>query len=253
MKYTINKLAKLAGISTRTLRYYDERGLLSPERVSSNGYRIYGQKEIDKLQHILFYRELGLPLEEIKQIVTSEDFDITHALHAHLSALLAKRNQLDALITNVEKTLSSVKGEITMSDKEKFDGFGKKLVADNEKKYGEEIRKQYGDDAVETSHAKIKGMTKEKYAEVEALSDQVNEALKLAFEQGNPAGALAQSACDLHKEWLCYFWDSYTKDAHIGVAEMYVADERFTAYYDKIAVGCAAFLRDAILIYCNQT
>ena len=251
MEYTINKLAKLAGISTRSLRYYDEIGLLSPSRSSSNRYRIYGQKEIDRLQHILFYRELGLPLEEIKQIISSEDFDITDTLHAHLSALLAKRNQLDTLITNVQKTLSSAKGEIMMSNEEKFEGFGEQLVEANEKKYGEEIRAKYGDDAVRSANAKIKGMSKKQYAEVEALSAEVNEALRVAFESGDPAGELAQKACTLHKEWLCYFWDGYTKEAHVGVAQMYVDDPRFMAYYDRIAIGCAVFLRDAVQIYCE--
>jgi DNA-binding transcriptional MerR regulator len=251
MEYTINKLAKIAGISTRTLRYYDELGILSPSRSSSNGYRIYGQKEIDKLQHILFYRELGFPLEDIKQIIFSENFNVTDALHAHLSALLTKRNQLDALITNVEKTLLSVKGEITMNDKEKFKGFGKQLIDKNEKKYGEEIRKKYGDDVINASNAKIKGMTKEQYAEIEALSSKLNETLKEAFKQGDPASELAQKACELHKKWLCYFGDNYSKEAHIGIGQMYVEDPRFTAYYDKIKVGCAAFLRDAILIFCS--
>jgi len=251
MEYTINKLAKLAGISTRTLRYYDELGLLSPNRLSSNGYRIYGQKEINKLQHILFYRELCLPLEEIKQIISNEDFNITDALHAHLSALLAKRNQLDTLITNVQKTLLSTKGEITMTNKEKFKGFTQQLIDDNEAKYGEEIREKYSSEVVDAANTKIKGITKADYAQVEALSADVNEALRVAFEQGDPASELAQKACELHKEWLCYFWDSYTKEAHIGVAQMYVDDPRFTAYYDKIADGCAKFLRDAVLVYCR--
>jgi len=251
MEYTINKLAKLAGISTRTLRYYDEINLLSPNRLSSNGYRIYGQKEIDKLQLILFYRELGLPLQEIKQIITDTDFNITDALHAHLSALLAKRNQLDTLITNVQKTILSTKGEVKMTNKEKFNGFTQQLIDDNEAKYGEEIREKYSDEVVDASNSKIKGMTKEDYAQVEALSEEVNEALRIAFLQGDPTNELAQKACELHKEWLCYFWDSYTKEAHIGVAQMYVDDPRFAAYYDKIAVGCAKFLRDAVLVYCG--
>ena len=251
MEYTINKLAKLAGISTRTLRYYDEINLLSPNRLSSNGYRIYGQKEIDKLQHILFYRELGLSLQEIKQIISDTDFNITDALHAHLSALLAKRNQLDTLIINVQKTILSTKGEVKMTNKEKFNGFAQQLIDDNEAKYGEEIREKYSNDMIDASNAKIKGMTKEDYTKVEALSAEVNEALRIAFNQGDPTSELAQKACNLHKEWLCYFWDSYTKEAHIGVAQMYVDDPRFTAYYDKIAVGCAKFLRDAVLIYCS--
>ena len=140
MEYTINKLAKLAGVSTRTLRYYDEFGLLSPARVSSNGYRIYGQKEVDQLQQILFYRELDVPLEEIRRILASADFDGLSALQSHLAALLARQKQLDLLIANVEKTIKGMKGEAIMSDQEKFEGFLKKLVDDNEEQYGEEIR-----------------------------------------------------------------------------------------------------------------
>ena len=251
MEYTINKLAKLAGISTRTLRYYDEIGLLSPVRLSSNGYRIYGQKEVNRLQQVLFYRELEIPLEEIKNIMLSKDFDSMVALQSHLTALIAKRKKLDLLIANVEKSIMAEKGEIIMSDKEKFDGFIEKLVDDNEEKYGEEVRKKYGDDVVNRSNAKVKGMTKEQYVEVEALSLELNNTLKAAFEQGDPAGELAQKTCELHKKWLCYFWDGYTKEAHIGVAQMYVDDPRFTDYYDKVAVGCAKFLHDAVLIYCK--
>lgn len=251
MEYTINKLAKLAGVSTRTLRYYDELGLLSPARMSSNGYRIYGKKEVDRLQQILFYRELGVPLDEINKIISSSDYDGTSALQTHLTALLARREQLDLLIANVEKTIRATKGEIIMSDKEKFDGFIQKLVDDNERQYGEEIREKYSDDVIDRSNAKVKGMTKEQYAETESLSREFNETLKAAFEQGDPASELAQKACELHKKWLCYFWDHYSKEAHIGVTQMYVDDPRFTANYDKIAVGCAAFLRDAVLIYCK--
>lgn len=138
-----------------------------------------------------------------------------------------------------------------MSDKEKFEGFMQKLVDDNEKQYGEEIRTKYGDDVVDRSNAKVSGMSKEQYDQVEKLSAEVNEALKAAFHQGDPASELAQKACELHKRWLCYYWDHYSKEAHIGLAQMYVEDPRFTAYYDKIAVGCAEFLRDAILIYCK--
>lgn len=252
MHYTINELAKLAGISTRTLRYYDEIGLLSPARMSSNKYRIYEQEDVDRLQQILFYRELGVSLKEIKKILSSEYFDRLAALEDHLSALLVKRKQLDLLIANVEKTIKAAKGEIVMSDQEKFEGFIKKLVEDNEQQYGKEARAKYGDDAVDRSNAKLMGMSKEQYAELEKLTVELNETLKAAFEQGDPASELAQKACELHKKWLCYFWDDYSKEAHISLAQLYVEDPRFTAYYDKIAVGCAAFLRDAVLIYCNK-
>lgn len=251
MEYTINRLANLAGVTTRTLRYYDTLGLLSPARISSNGYRIYGQKEVDRLQQILFYRELGVALEEVKKMLSSKEFDGQAALEIHLLQLLAKREQLNLLIANVEKTIKAAKGETMMSDQEKFDGFIQKLVQDNEQRYGKEIRAKYGDDVVNLSNDKIKGLSKAQYSEVEKLSDEVNATLKSAFEQGDPASALAQKACALHKEWLCYFWQNYSKKAHIGVAQMYVDDPRFTAYYDKISPGCAAFLRDAVLIYCQ--
>ena len=138
-----------------------------------------------------------------------------------------------------------------MSNKEKFAGFATKLVEDNELKYGAEIRAKYGDAAVEKSSAKVKAMTEEQYKEVERLSEEFNIALKQAFEAGDPTSALAQKACKLHKDWLCCFWDDYSKETHIGIAEMYVSDPRFAAYYDKIAPGCAVFLRDALLVFCG--
>ena len=251
MEYTINKLAKLSGITTRTLRHYDQIGLLTPTRSSSNGYRIYGEKEVDKLQHILFYRELGLPLEDIKQLLASASFSENETLQTHLKALQAKRAQLDVLITNVEKTILTKKGELTMTNEEKFKGFIAKLIDENEQKYGEELSKTYGDDAIDASYAKMAGMSQADYDAVTALEQELNDTLRMAFEQGDPASELGQKVAELHKKWLCYYWKDYKEAAHIGLAEMYVADERFTAHYDKIAVGCAVFLRDAIVIYCK--
>jgi hypothetical protein len=145
-----------------------------------------------------------------------------------------------------------MKGETTMSDSEKFEGFKQNLIDENEKKYGEEVRAKYGSEVVDRSNAKVKGMTKEQYAEVERLSQEVNDTLKAAFEQGDPSGVLAQKACELHNNWLCYFWDGYSKEAHLNVTQMYVDDPRFTEYYDKIAPGCAVFLRDAVKVYCGE-
>ena len=126
-----------------------------------------------------------------------------------------------------------------------------KLVDDNERQYGEEAREKYGDESVSRSNAKVLNMSKEQYTELEKLTSDLNGTLKAAFEQGDPAGELAQKACVLHKKWLCFYWDAYSKEAHIGVTQMYVDDSRFTAYYDKIAPGCAVFLRDAVAIYCK--
>lgn len=249
MEYTVQKLGRIAGISTRTLRYYDEIGLLKPLRISSSGYRIYGQEQVDKLQQILFYRELGVNLESIRDIVNNPHFDSTKALLEHREKLLEKTKQLNLLILNIDKTIAVMEGSIAMSDKEKFEGFKQKLVDDNEEKYGKEIREKYGEDTVKKSNQKLMRMTKEQYDEVTALAESVKTTLAEAFLTGDPAGELAQKAADLHRKWLCYYWDSYSKEAHAGLAQMYVDDERFTAYYDEKQTGTAEFLRDAILIY----
>ena len=249
MESTVQNLGKLAGISTRTLRYYDEIGILKPARINSSGYRIYGQGEVDRLQQILFYRELGVSLDNIKKIVTAPSFDGAQALREHREKLLEKRAQLNLLIANVEKTIALTEGRIDMSDQEKFEGFKQKMIDDNEKKYGVEARGKYGNDAVEKSNAKVKNMTQEQYQEVTALEQQVRETLAQAFATGDPAGELAQKAADLHKQWLTYYWSEYSKEAHAGLAQMYVDDERFKAYYDKDQPGTAEFLRDAIQIY----
>ncbi len=249
MEYTVQKLAKIAGVSARTLRYYDEIDILKPARINSSGYRIYGQAEVDRLQQILFYRELGVSLESIKNIVTSPSFDGAIALKDHREKLLEKRKQLDLLINNVEKTIALTEGRIHMSDKEKFEGFKKAMIDENEKKYGKEIREKYGEDAVEKSNAKVMNMTQEEHDAVTNLANEVQMTLAQAFATGDPASELAQKAADLHKKWLCFYWKEYSKEAHANLAQMYVDDERFTAYYDKEQPGTAEFLRDAIHIY----
>jgi DNA-binding transcriptional MerR regulator len=249
MEYTVQKLGSLAGVSTRTLRYYDEIGILKPARINSSGYRIYGQTEVDRLQQILFYRELGVSLESIKDIVTAPSFDGAQALKEHRKKLLEKKEQLELLIKNVDKTIALTEGRMKMSNKEKFEGFKKKMVDENEEKYGKEIRKKYGNDKVEKSNAKLMNMTEEEHERVTKLAEEVQETLALAFATGDPAGELAQKAADLHKQWLCFYWTEYSKEAHAGIGQMYVDDERFTAYYDKDQPGTAEFLRDAILIY----
>lgn len=254
MEYTVHKLAQISKISTRTLRYYDSIGLLNPARVSSSGYRIYGKAQVDTLQQILFYRELGFGLDEIKQMLTSVDFDQQKAMESHLAALLQKKNQVETLITNVKQTIETLKGEAVMSDREKFEGFKQKLIEDNEKEYGKEVRKKYGDDTVDASNAKLRDMTEGQYKEAQELSEKLNETIRDAFLTGDPASDKAMEACALHKQWLQMYWPdgTYSKQAHRGLAEMYVADERFKAYYEKIAPGCTEFLRDAIGIYCSE-
>ena len=251
MDYTVGTLSALAGVSTRTLRYYDKIGLLKPETKSSSGYRVYGQAQVDRLQQILFYRELGVELSMIARILNTPSFEQSEALEAHLIALSERRERLDALIATVKKTMAARKGETTMTNEEKFTAFKQNIIDENERKYGAEVRARYGDQSVDDANAKLSAMTEECYESTDALAKAVNDAIRAAFETGDAEGELAKKACALHKEWLMRYWSDYSPEAHIGLAQMYVDDPRFTAYYDAIAPGCARFLLAAITAFCK--
>jgi DNA-binding transcriptional MerR regulator len=184
MRDKANDLAKLSGVSTRTLRYYDQIGLLTPVKLENNGYRLYGQSEVDKLQQILFYRELGFALQKIKTIVNKPGFAPERFLECHLVVLQSERESMDALIANGRNTII--------------------------------------------------------------------EKLATALAKRDPACEAAQEAAKLHREWLNMFWkdSTHSKQTHLALAEMYVSDARFTAFYDeKLGPGAAQMLRDAIAIY----
>ena len=253
MEYSIRQMSKLSGVSTRTLRYYHEIGLLTPARINSSGYRIYGSEQADLLQQILFYRELEFPLDAIRKILSSGDFDPARALRAHRSLLIQKRKKLDALIETVDNTLRAEKGRIPMRDEEKFEGFKETLIRENEEKYGSELRARYGNEAVEASNRKVKGLSQAQYEEAEALAKKVIELFLAAFETGDPASPEAREAAECHRRWLSFYWPEYSGEKHAGLAQMYVDDPRFTAYYDQYRPGLTVFLRDAILAYTGQS
>ncbi|SOC41916.1 MerR family transcriptional regulator [Ureibacillus acetophenoni] len=249
MEYTISKLAKLANVSARTLRYYDEINLLKPARINSSGYRIYGQIEVDRLQQILFFRELDVELDTIISIMNNPEFDKTKALQTHLSKLEEKKSRLEKLISTVENTIAHEKGEILMSNEQKFEAFKDKLISENEEKYGEEIREKYGEKTVEESNKIFKNMSQEKYDVMVKLGEEVLELLTKALETGDPTSTIAQEVALKHKQWLTFTWPSYSKEAHRGLADMYVADERFKAYYEKCGDGATEFLKEAIYTF----
>ena len=252
MEYTVKQLAEIAGISARTLRHYDKIGLLKPARINSSGYRIYTSNEVDLLQQILFFRALDIPLKKINKIIDDDTFDNLSALKEHKISLQKKQYQLKVLIDTLDKTIISTEKGIIMNDKDKFEGFKEKLIDDNEKRYGKEVRAKYGDDVVNRSNSKVRGMSQDQMKHADALAAEIIETLKDAFSTGDPSSDIAQRAVMLHKEWLECYWPTYSKEAHAGVAQMYVDDERFAAYYDAAQPGTAKFLRDAVMIYVNR-
>lgn len=250
MEYTIKKIAQLSGISTRTLRYYDEIDLLKPARINSSGYRIYGKKEVDRLQQILFYRSLELKLEQIKTILDQPDFSFQQALEEHQQALLDKRQQIDLLLATVEQTLRYHKGEQTMSDKEKFTAFKQQKLAENELTYGTEIVEKYGEETVQHANRKWLSLTSEKFELMQQAETQLIAALKQVSETSDLDSEAAKQIYEAHKTWLGFSWPTYSADAHKGLVDMYVADERFADYYDsKAGTAVTQLLHDAVYHY----
>jgi len=232
----VKELADLVGISVRTLHYYDEIGLLSPEEITDAGYRLYSNDNLEMLQQILFFRELGMPLKEIKQMISSSSFDKQDALKQHQKMLLEKRSQLDKLIKTVEKSIKHMKGEIEMTNKEKFEGFDF-----SQNPYEEEARKLWGDKAVDESKAKVAGISKDAQKVVSEIY------LKLAsIRNDSPKSEEAQEAI---KEWydcLNNNFGTYSLDAFKGLGQMYVDDQRFTKNIDQYGEGLAKFMCDAM-------
>lgn len=252
MEYSIKELSALAGVSARTLRYYDEIGLLKPSRVSEAGYRFYREHEVAILQQILFYRERGFELKQIKNIIYKADFDIIKAMEEHLLELENQKNHTELLIQTVKKTLRFMKGECNMSNHEKFQAFNEKTVMENEAAYGAEVREKYGSYALEASNRKILDMSEEEWKEFQELETEILTRLEEAVKSNTaPESEEAGKIVELHKKWLCMVWNKYNVQAHKGVAIMYVADERFTAYYDRNVQGCAKLLNDAVQHWVN--
>ena len=247
MDYGIKELSQLAGVSARTLRYYDEIGLLKPSRVTEAGYRYYGPNEVALLQQILFYRERGFELKTIQRVLYDKDFDMLKAMEEHLRALEDRRAETEALIATVKKTIQHMKGDHAMSDKEKFQALKDKMVRENEEKFGPEARQKYGDGQVDAANRTMMGLTEEQFARWQEMDGEILRRLEAGVRDGIRADSeAAKQIALLHKEWLSFALPNYSVPMHKGIAAMYIADERFTAYYDRNTPGCAQLLHDAV-------
>lgn len=253
MEYSIRELSELAGVSARTLRYYDSIGILKPLYTNDAGYRYYGENEVALLQQILFYRERGFDLKRIRDILYQRDFDILHALEEHLLELEKQKEHMDSLIRTVKQTILQRKGECNMSDAEKFEVFKERIVKENEERYGAEVREKYGDEEMDASNRKLRGMTEADWERFQNLGEEIRERLKEAVLKGvTPESEEAKRIVILHKEWLGKTWKEYSQEAHKAIANMYICDERFRLYYDKEVEGCAVLLEQAVRYWVDK-
>ncbi|BDG34274.1 MerR family transcriptional regulator [Saccharococcus caldoxylosilyticus] len=246
MAMRVKEVADLVGISVRTLHYYDEIGLLTPEKTTESGYRLYTDDDLEELQQILFFKELGFPLKKIKEIINNPSFDRHKALVLQRKMLLEKRRQLDKMIATIDKTIQHMKGEIQMTNKEKFEGFDFR-----HNPYEQEARELWGDEAVDKANAKIGSMSK---AEQEAMVRAMNSIYKklAALRHGSPESEEAQAAIKEWYDFLNHNFGNYSLEAFKGLGQMYVDDERFTKNIDQFGEGLAKFMRDAMAVFADQ-
>ncbi|MEW5831040.1 MAG: MerR family transcriptional regulator [Chloroflexota bacterium] len=241
--YTVKQLSNLAGVTPRTLHHYDEIGLLKPSSVGDNGYRYYGEENLIQLQQILFYRELGLGLDEIKRILHRPDFDVLAALQEHRQALGQKVERLNRLIETVDDTILYLKGDIPMDTKQIFGGFTEEEI----EQYAEEAGQMYDPDTVRESYRKWKSYPAEEKQRILDEGGQVYTDMVAVMDKG-PASPEAQACVERWRAHMDYFWTPDLEQL-LALAGGYVDDPRFRATFDKIHPELAAFIKDAVGVY----
>lgn len=243
---TVKEFAALTGVSIRTLHYYDEIRLLRPASVTDSGYRLYGQQELERLQQILFLRELRFSLKEIAQILDDPTFDKRQALHQHRQLLLLQRQRLDELIRLADNTL---KGGSQMN----FDLLKHDPAREMQEEYANEVRQRWGNtEAYAESQRKTAGYQKSDWQNLlsgmESIFDRFAD---LAREGADPASTEAQELVENWRDYISENMYTCTPEILHGLGQMYVCDERFTKNLDRHGEGCAQFMSRAIEIYCK--
>ena len=246
--YSVHELADLSGVSVRTLHHYDKIGLLVPGR-AKNGYRLYGPKEVARLQLILLYRACGIELSRIGQLLDGSAGNEQAVLEEQLVLLTERRRQLDQTIANVRRTLDHVQKEQTMDDRERFEGLKRETINHNEQTFGKEARQRHGEAAVDAANEALLAMDEQTWNDMNALEGRILELLRAAQTTGDVTGEAARALVSAHARWLQMHWGAgaYNAEAHRGLADGYLHDDRFVAYYDNACgAGATQFLRDAI-------
>jgi DNA-binding transcriptional MerR regulator len=243
---TIKALSKLAGITPRTLHYYDQIGLLKPSAVGENGYRYYDDAAPLHLQQIMLYRELEKSLESIRKIMGRSDFDAITALENHEAALLQRMARLERLMILVEDTIQYLKGNKTMSKAQLFEVFNEEQQAE----YEQEAMQMYDPAIVKESNRKWKNYSVVEKQRIGEEGNAAYQAILDAMPKG-PASPEAQAGVERWRKHMDYFWTPNPEQL-MGLAEMYSADPRFKANFDKIDPRLAEFMLEAVNVYVER-
>lgn len=251
-RYTVRQVARMSGVSVRTLHHYDQIGLLRPASVGENGYRYYGREELLRLQQILFHRELEFPLEAIRAVLAAPDFDRLEALRRHRTRLAAEARRYRRLLRTLDETLAALEGDATMDDKTLYQGFAPEKQAD----YEAWLVDRYGDRAqAEIDHGKavMKGWKAADFAGFTAEIETIEAELANAMAGGLPPDSAPVNAIvRRHHAWVARSWKAPpTRDAYLGLAQMYGDHPDFRSRYEDRAAGLLEYLQAAMTAFAD--
>jgi len=241
--FTVRQLSRIAGVTPRTLHYYDQIGLLKPTHTGDNGYRYYGEAALLRLQQIMLYRQLDLPLAQIQEIMDESNYDVHSALQSHKEQLHRRIRHLERMIQTVDHTMLYLKGKMEMSGKQLFEAFSDEQQAEYEK----EAMQMYDPEIVKASNAKWRSYTAEEKQRIGEEGNAAYQELLQAMPFG-PDSAAARKGVELWRKHMDYFWTPDDEQL-LGLADLYNDDPRFKANFDKIDPGLAAFVREAVEAY----
>jgi DNA-binding transcriptional MerR regulator len=241
--YTVGKVAELSGVTIRTLHHYDEIGLLSPGGRSASGYRIYEDSDIERLQQILFYRELGFDLKGISAIIDDPRTDALGHLRRQRELLVERMERLGAMVDAIDYEMEARTMNIRLTPEERFEVFGEFRPED----HTEEAERRWGEtDSYKESQRRVSKYGKEDWQRLKAEEEEIRASLAAAFEAGlAPDSEEAMAAAEDHRQHISRWFYDCSYEMHRGLTDMYVSDERFRSNYDTQTPGLAAFIKDA--------
>jgi DNA-binding transcriptional MerR regulator len=246
--YTVSRLAKIAGVSVRTLHHYDAIGLLHASARTEAGYRLYGERDLLRLQQILFFKELDVPLREIRGILDASGFDEVRALEDHRRRLEQRAERLARLLQTIDKTIRRItEDNMGLTDEELYEGFTK----EQRERYQREARELYDPALVAESERRVRKMTKEQWNAVKQEGDEVTRGIAALADK--PAGdPQVQALIARHHAWIERFYPCSAEVYH-GLGQGYAEHPDFRAFYDKYRPNLADFMREAMAYYADHT
>jgi len=242
--YPVGQVAELAGVTVRTLHHYDRIGLLRPSGRSGSGYRRYNHLDLERLQQILLYRELGFPLEEIAAIVDSPGTDAAVHLSRQRALLVKRVHRLELMLAAIDKEMEAYRMDIQLTPKERFEVWG----SFDPDEHAPEADERWGDsEAFTESQRRTSGYSKEDWLAIKAEAADISKRLVEAMTAGEPAdGDVARGLVEEHRDHISRWFYECSPEIHVGLGDMYVTDARFRKVYEDMAQGLSQYVRDAI-------